>query len=1173
MMPHRPIPRVRRQQQHSPRHLVLRHVEKHITSTQKLRDGFEDDPDIGPLNHGEEVLYSFYTPGLEAGRHDISVTQIINTPAEGNIPAAQKTIQSTKIFKVNPPRFSLPEGEIHSTYPPQGHGDESRILPHIVLTDPHLPWERLGSTTEKSTVSANEFDRNRTPWMALLSFSEDSTGQNELHLTSDQLNGSNSIFPLSMRQVAPVTQSSTYTTYMYLNDLWAMPSVATPIRKDQVGDPVDGNTKSNIIFVPTELFTAFVTKYDDNGLPTAKQTVPELSRYKFLSHVRHINTTGMTQAGVEDDGLFSIIMGHRSGPLNIVKPTTVVVHLVSLENVQATPPESGIVLPIAEPYVGLASLYSWSYQCLPPASLSVADAFTEIGSSVVAGGILLAPSIVPPSSKTSNPTMDLVKERMTDGYSLVRYRTQSGDVTVALNRGPLTPTIVSYPLSTTIGGWKMFSTFGSDLQILDKALGIMDITYSAAWQLGKAMAMADRSFAGALTRLRSAIHAGAIEGTKKELLQSQHKSKEEVIASLSETTTGLLELFQGREKPDMKSRWNRRRGAPVSLSHRQSDDTRKMYAKHGLTTGRKLASTTDIEPSVGTSNESDPPDTPLQPYNEFNTPYSGDWKVLMNWVLDKMYLVDLPAHYLIPDPSYLPNETLKFFHIDANWIDSFLDGALSLANQVSREDDEVRGIIKALLEIYTTGQLSPLFGYAPQIPTFGFLMRSSIVTRFPDLVVTAPRAPGDARAPILRQENIAKDTLLCLFDRVPSDSDFKNILISQPPHQQFFSVGATLGPGKAPEGSPPGTLGPMELELIYRRVYAPITKVDPHIKDSYTTDVFKKSDTTSPYFDWTHRTMIVEPFATLVYDRIRDGMNNVVPNLPVPGPPAPNFTDKYELPSAALLGIQMNEPMYQLNIAVQALVAGAGTSDYPSTIESSYLSHEKHVGPSGYRHQDTQHNVRGHIHKRYPAPKPHERRRPACSAINPHPPPHMRSRRLAVPMPIRLGAPSDGTDQNFIMGCHHISSFGKPIPTNLGIPIDLVFSIRLNPSYNPNWTLNSLSLMIPMVSAHPSPKSPPLVEANYQDATVVMLSNMRFNAWGPVASKNNDFLCVQLIPRHLKGQIPLKLVNECSFILNQVRVVQGVKRFTWVNVFQNFSAVSGPNPPQVEKSFLVNMGQ
>jgi hypothetical protein len=59
-----------------------------------------------------------------------------------------KTLKTHQEFEVYGARFALPGNAIHQTYPPQGHSDYNIILPHVVLNDPHLPWEFVVSSAE-----------------------------------------------------------------------------------------------------------------------------------------------------------------------------------------------------------------------------------------------------------------------------------------------------------------------------------------------------------------------------------------------------------------------------------------------------------------------------------------------------------------------------------------------------------------------------------------------------------------------------------------------------------------------------------------------------------------------------------------------------------------------------------------------------------------------------------------------------------------------------------------------------------------------------------------------------------------------------------------------------------------------------------------------------------------
>jgi hypothetical protein len=48
-------------------------------------------------------------------------------------------------FSVKAPQLNLDPKLVNTYYPPSGHQDDPRILPHIVFNDPHPPWlRRLG---------------------------------------------------------------------------------------------------------------------------------------------------------------------------------------------------------------------------------------------------------------------------------------------------------------------------------------------------------------------------------------------------------------------------------------------------------------------------------------------------------------------------------------------------------------------------------------------------------------------------------------------------------------------------------------------------------------------------------------------------------------------------------------------------------------------------------------------------------------------------------------------------------------------------------------------------------------------------------------------------------------------------------------------------------------------
>jgi len=53
------------------------------------------------------------------------------------------------------------------------------------------------------------------------------------------------------------------------------------------------------------------------------------------------------------------------------------------------------------------------------------------------------------------------------------------------------------------------------------------------------------------------------------------------------------------------------------------------------------------------------------------------WDYITEW-LSRLRLLDgVPFPYIVPSDGMLPNESIRFFHLDRNWLDALVDGALS----------------------------------------------------------------------------------------------------------------------------------------------------------------------------------------------------------------------------------------------------------------------------------------------------------------------------------------------------------------------------------------------------------------------------------------------------------------------------------------------------------------
>ena len=53
------------------------------------------------------------------------------------------------------------------------------------------------------------------------------------------------------------------------------------------------------------------------------------------------------------------------------------------------------------------------------------------------------------------------------------------------------------------------------------------------------------------------------------------------------------------------------------------------------------------------------------------------WDSVVSWLTKLRLLEGVPFNYVVPSEEMLPNESIRFFHMDRNWLDAMVDGALS----------------------------------------------------------------------------------------------------------------------------------------------------------------------------------------------------------------------------------------------------------------------------------------------------------------------------------------------------------------------------------------------------------------------------------------------------------------------------------------------------------------
>ncbi|KAF3920987.1 hypothetical protein ABW20_dc0104006 [Dactylellina cionopaga] len=860
----------------SRRYLALRHGRQVLKSLRT--NGDNDEPKKDHLPSGYAQLYSCDNPGVKAGPHVVQVTQTI---AEYKNDPSTITRTTDQKFTALGPKFAIPQDGVYSMFPPSGHTGRPEVLPHLVTNDATLPWERQVRFKKPTDEMDINDTLNTVPWMACLVFTKD-----ELALSDTELKGDNSFFKdTTIKDTA--AQNETMGFDMPLPDILKLDKEQAVRPFTTIADATE--TKTSVIFLRPNLFNNLFATYDSGGkiIPSNEA---DISRYKYLAHVRRLNTKGMADADAYDedeilDREFGIVVSHRAGPMTITEPTQAFVHIVSLEEIEDI---SFPVTPASDPSkskrVAMISLHSWTYMCLPANSINVADAFERIGNSCG----MLRPILPPVNIADDSDVQNRLMQRVKDGYSMIRYRVPTGEYTVAFNRSPLVPTVVpKYD-------WNLCSNSGSSLQILDQKLGIMDLTYSAAWNLGKTLAMADQAYATALSRTRKQIIQIAGSEAQQKVLRLagiNFKPKMEIIASLGSSVSALNDFSEMSGAINMASRWMKQKHvANPDLSY-HSEEMALFMDEELLKAAYLVASSTDLNPKLPYA----------APYDEHNTPFSADWVVVLKFLCDLLYLIRVPHNYLLTDASHLPQETVRMFHIDPNWMDALIDGALSIGNFVDRRRDRVRDAIKQAFNRYLETPNSEL-GYPPPVPRYGFYMRSILVAMFPDLRVTMdPIADGNGTPSLVRHEIVDRGVMLGLFNHEPNGISLKSITFTQPAHQLSFTAARNLLIS--------------EIQVYYKRLYTVVDPDDPKRNEAIArikqTRSEESEDKRAQLFIWGSpntddvRTLNVKLFAQDLYDTLTSDMNKVHDGW-----------FKEDCPSAAAMAYQLNDPCWQLKIEV-----------------------------------------------------------------------------------------------------------------------------------------------------------------------------------------------------------------------------------------------------------------
>ena len=402
------------------------------------------------LEPGDSVrLVTSHRPPLSDGdyevtiEHELSLTETVDQgwlmPRGTNGPKRERTSSSTFRFTVAGPRFSVDPSVIHSSFPP----DRSHGRFSHVL--PHVVLERTTLPWERSAVQRDDepIDPRFAPPVELP--------------------------PWLALLVFDASDLQGRKSNMSVADLRSGPQQMAPLPPEADEDP---SMAVQVLDVPWSMLEPMVPGPED---------------LDWLTHVRDV-----------------VPADHVAGQPAIVESSTVVAwhhpsqgvmseaHLVSLENWYQRDKAGNVSLtlnPSPTDDVRLVSLHRWSFFCDSEPARSFEDLTEGLGR-----------------------TADHLRRRLPDGpgrrladlgYTVLTHQFRHGQVGPSLYRGPFRPGPGPIAVSRPSMDELLPVLAADELLSFDAEGSMYDVSYAAAWELGRMLALQDPSAGVALHHWRT----------------------------------------------------------------------------------------------------------------------------------------------------------------------------------------------------------------------------------------------------------------------------------------------------------------------------------------------------------------------------------------------------------------------------------------------------------------------------------------------------------------------------------------------------------------------------------------------------------------------------------------------------------------------------------------------
>lgn len=638
--------------------------------------------------------------------------------------------EQTKRFAVTGERFTINPKDVVEIFPPEFS------LGEFSNVLPHVVLNRTTMPWERSP--GKEVSENDAPWLGILLFLEND----------------------------PVPTPSEKKTLL---DLLSVNSTTA--------DGKQGLMPANIYFPPfTGGSTAASLDYGENwsdpctyiDVPASlfNSVAPTIDDLSWLAHVREVDVTNKSETYIRmlranDDSPGSTtqvaeVIGNRFA----LPGTKCTAHLVCLENFGPVLPgpngESN--LPVQQPAIDtvrIVTLKSWTYSAISE-KYTFAGLLMNINNPSAGNPLNTLQIPFKPSGQSAGDAA--VSNALNMGYAAFNHTTRLGDSTVSWYHGPFVPFNVQETVPFPGNAADEFTRYNPDS-------AMFDTSYSAAWQLGRMLGLQSNAFATAIYNWKKKLTLDAIHKAEQDFLNMSYQT---AVQLLAETLSNYVDPFlsstavkKSLTGPSIRAVSKNKKG--------RLEAVRQVMADPEKIKGLLLNNVNDEEP-------------PTIPF------------VVANFIANLKLLYGIPFNYLVPDERMLPMESLRFFYMDSAWVDTLIEGAMSIGSSTAG-DANIQKAVSAY--VHATANMNAatirlqLFASADTVadspvtpianPT-GFLLRSQVVAGWPGFEVHGFDKNGTA-LDILRFTQLSNNVMLCLFNGV-----VQSVKIQEHPEALHFGV-------------------------------------------------------------------------------------------------------------------------------------------------------------------------------------------------------------------------------------------------------------------------------------------------------------------------------------------------------------------------------------------------